>query len=98
MKVKETPVITRELARALVEKQYKRPPYIRLTEKVNPNIPCPCGSGKKYKKCCKGADDVLHQDHLNNYNNLIEESLEKGTDALLEAFAGLGKESVEVSE
>lgn len=27
--------------------------------KVSPNIPCPCGSGKKYKKCCaiyhKGA-------------------------------------------
>ena len=23
-------------------------------EKVKPNEPCPCGSGKKYKKCCKG--------------------------------------------
>jgi hypothetical protein len=21
-------------------------------QKVNPNAPCPCGSGKKYKKCC----------------------------------------------
>jgi len=21
-------------------------------EKVYPNDPCPCGSGKKYKKCC----------------------------------------------
>ena len=21
-------------------------------EKVKPNEPCPCGSGKKYKKCC----------------------------------------------
>ena len=20
--------------------------------KINPNDPCPCGSGKKYKKCC----------------------------------------------
>lgn len=23
-------------------------------EKVYPNDPCPCGSGKKFKKCCKG--------------------------------------------
>ena len=21
--------------------------------KVSPNIPCPCGSGQKYKKCCR---------------------------------------------
>ena len=21
-------------------------------KKVKPNAPCPCGSGKKYKKCC----------------------------------------------
>jgi uncharacterized protein YchJ len=24
----------------------------RRTDKVKPNAPCPCGSGKKYKKCC----------------------------------------------
>ena len=24
----------------------------RATEKIGPNDPCPCGSGKKYKKCC----------------------------------------------
>ena len=23
-----------------------------ITEKIYPNDPCPCGSGKKYKKCC----------------------------------------------
>ncbi|VFM95295.1 MAG: SEC-C motif-containing protein [Candidatus Kentron sp. G] len=27
-------------------------PYVRQTEKVGRNDPCPCGSGKKYKKCC----------------------------------------------
>ena len=26
---------------------------IRKTNKIGPNDPCPCGSGKKYKKCCK---------------------------------------------
>ncbi|MDL2301975.1 SEC-C domain-containing protein [Lachnospiraceae bacterium OttesenSCG-928-D06] len=25
---------------------------VRLEKKVYPNDPCPCGSGKKYKKCC----------------------------------------------
>ena len=26
-------------------------------EKVGPNDPCPCGSGKKYKKCCMGGGE-----------------------------------------
>ncbi|HEX2490711.1 MAG TPA: SEC-C metal-binding domain-containing protein, partial [Blastocatellia bacterium] len=25
---------------------------LQRTEKVGRNDPCPCGSGKKYKKCC----------------------------------------------
>ena len=27
-------------------------PIINRGEKVRRNDPCPCGSGKKYKKCC----------------------------------------------
>jgi preprotein translocase subunit SecA len=27
-------------------------PIVRAERKVKPNEPCPCGSGKKYKKCC----------------------------------------------
>ena len=27
-------------------------PVRRSTDKVYPNDPCPCGSGKKYKQCC----------------------------------------------
>jgi hypothetical protein len=30
--------------------------YVRPTPKVGRNDPCPCGSGKKYKKCCLEAD------------------------------------------
>ena len=30
----------------------KEMPYQRETPKVGRNDPCPCGSGKKYKKCC----------------------------------------------
>jgi len=33
-------------------------PHVRTEPKVGRNEPCPCGSGKKYKKCC-GAASVL---------------------------------------
>ena len=32
-----------------------RPPGV-TKNKVGPNDPCPCGSGKKYKKCCRDKD------------------------------------------
>ena len=35
----------------LVPKDFKT---VRNTNKVGRNEPCPCGSGKKYKKCCGG--------------------------------------------
>ena len=32
-------------------------PQPARAQKVGRNDPCPCGSGKKYKKCCgRGAD------------------------------------------
>jgi len=32
--------------------QDSEPPKPRTVEKIGRNDPCPCGSGKKYKKCC----------------------------------------------
>jgi hypothetical protein len=29
--------------------------------KIKPNVPCPCGSGKKYKKCCSGKSAGLEE-------------------------------------
>lgn len=31
-------------------------------KKTGRNDPCPCGSGRKYKKCCLGTDPILHPD------------------------------------
>jgi len=31
---------------------------VRNNKKIGPNEPCPCGSGKKYKKCCMHKDRV----------------------------------------
>ena len=28
---------------------------LKRSKRVKPNEPCPCGSGKKYKKCCGAA-------------------------------------------
>ncbi len=38
------------------ESQVKRTPVRTAAKKVGPNDPCPCGSGKKYKKCCMQKD------------------------------------------
>ena len=36
----------------------KQPVRKSAAEKVGPNDPCPCGSGKKYKKCCMQKDKM----------------------------------------
>jgi len=35
-----------------IKKSYKDSKTVRNTEKIGRNDACPCGSGKKYKKCC----------------------------------------------
>jgi len=41
-----------EEKRAALYKEQKSSTTIVKESKVYPNDPCPCGSGKKYKKCC----------------------------------------------
>jgi uncharacterized protein len=35
-------------------------PVVHATPKIGRNDPCPCGSGKKYKKCCGAPSSSLH--------------------------------------
>ena len=44
--------ILSEEQRKELYKQQKASGTIRKEKKIFPNDPCPCGSGKKYKKCC----------------------------------------------
>ncbi|HOP73262.1 preprotein translocase subunit SecA [Thermoclostridium caenicola] len=44
--------VARETSATHGESQASRQPKKRETAKVGRNDPCPCGSGKKYKKCC----------------------------------------------
>lgn len=38
--------------RALTKAEKDAVPFVRQSAKIGRNDPCPCGSGKKYKKCC----------------------------------------------
>ena len=40
-----------------ISKQHKNDHIFRREAKIGRNDPCPCGSGKKYKKCC-GANEA----------------------------------------
>ena len=44
-------IFTEEKKKVLYKEQ-KNARTIHVEKKVYPNDPCPCGSGKKYKKCC----------------------------------------------
>ena len=39
-----------------IQKQYRESKIVRNLDKVGRNDECPCGSGKKYKKCCGKAN------------------------------------------
>ena len=43
---------------AATQTQVKKQPVRKAAAKVGPNDPCPCGSGKKYKKCCRLKDQA----------------------------------------
>lgn len=44
-------ILSEEKRKELYKKQ-KASGTVRKEKKIFPNDPCPCGSGKKYKKCC----------------------------------------------
>lgn len=51
-KLEEWNAIFSEEKRKELYREQKNSTTIKKTPKVYPNDPCPCGSGKKYKKCC----------------------------------------------
>lgn len=70
-----------------------------MTKKVRPNEPCPCGSGRKFKKCCNGpgapaaAGGLPHTqaDRASAFEKLdffIDELWDDEEEAAFEAFWG----------
>lgn len=62
----------------------------RATARVGRNEPCPCGSGKKYKKCCFEKDQERLR-HSTSVEGVTDEELEAAPEAHLsaESFARL---------
>ena len=51
--------VAKETGTAAASKsEVKKAPVRNAAKKVGPNDPCPCGSGKKYKKCCMQKDKM----------------------------------------
>ena len=48
--------VAKETGTSAPDKTVKKQPIRNRDKKVGPNDPCPCGSGKKYKKCCLQKD------------------------------------------
>jgi hypothetical protein len=50
----EDALVKRDVIRGIkTERRDRRRSYSRRVAKIGRNAPCPCGSGKKYKKCCE---------------------------------------------
>ena len=45
-------IFTKEKKAELYKEQKRSTTIVNDAPKIYPNDPCPCGSGKKYKKCC----------------------------------------------
>ncbi|MBE6976168.1 MAG: preprotein translocase subunit SecA [Ruminococcaceae bacterium] len=50
--------VAKETGTSAPDKTVKKQPVRNKDSKVGPNDPCPCGSGKKYKKCCMQKDKL----------------------------------------
>ena len=50
--------VAKETGTAAATKTVVKKQPVRKERKVGPNDPCPCGSGKKYKKCCMQKDKL----------------------------------------
>ena len=45
-------IFTEEKRKEIAQEQRLSGTFVREERKIGRNEPCPCGSGKKYKKCC----------------------------------------------
>jgi len=49
---------------------------------IGRNDPCPCGSGKKYKKCCLNTLQNNEQSEVEMFDKWFEEDLKIGQENL----------------
>lgn len=54
--------------------------------RIDRNAPCPCGSGKKYKKCCGSGSVHLFEGELNRFERYRDIAYEGSIGREREAF------------
>ena len=59
-------ILTEEKRKELYKEQKKSGTVKRESKKIYPNDACPCGSGKKYKKCCMRKDEEKERELSQN--------------------------------
>lgn len=59
-------ILAEEKRKELYKEQKKSGTVKRESKKIYPNDACPCGSGKKYKKCCMRKDEEKERELLQN--------------------------------
>lgn len=59
-----------------------------MTKKIGRNAPCPCGSGKKFKKCCYGKDRFSQAKDFGEVHHILTpyEKIDYGEPLLDEKF------------
>jgi len=51
-----------------------------MSKKIGRNDPCPCGSGKKYKKCCLGKDIPYNDSHKEDKEIMPIDNIDQTTE------------------
>ncbi len=54
--------------------------------KIGRNAPCPCGSGKKYKKCCLKKDEQEHLKEMEEQQRVRPDQADEAYDELFESL------------
>ena len=67
------------LRRAEEAQRWRQEHTIKAPEKpaIDRNDPCPCGSGKKFKRCCSGDNPTVHNAERQRRRAYIEDLYEK---------------------
>ena len=70
------------------------PPYNDMTDKIGRNDPCPCGSGRKYKRCC-GKETAPSQTPADSHENAVARALTWLTQHHQKAFVAALKMAID---
>lgn len=66
--------------------------------KIGRNMPCPCGSGKKYKKCCLSNSLALGQEERASGLAFVQKFKEQHTDQTITCAQGEDVGAIKISE